>query len=213
MDDIVALVDRFSALALPRRPEVTTEEELGRYARAVDNFIGALATELSRDEMRLGIALFAVREERLYEVLGHATFDAYRASRGLSKSSVYRYLEQAETYLLPKQPPASPVEVAQMGLMKSLVIAPLVRGKTREEAAELVADAINLTESDLRTLLEEREGAGPDPMTACIRGIRSQIHTFLARLAVDQPEIVLYELSGEALRWHDQVKRMRAETR
>ncbi len=199
-------------LELPIRPDVMSEEELGKYAGDVDDFVDFAKTELSRNEQRLGVVLLMIRNEKLYEILGHVTFEAYLADKGIGKSTAYRYLQQAEVYLLPDDPPATPTQVAAMGLVKSLAIAEDVKGKTPAEAAELVSDALSLSEGDLRTRLEERKGRVPDGMTECLRGIRSQLATYLARLqppAIDDPEKTLEELSGEAIRWRAMVKRLR----
>ena len=201
-------------LELPVRPDVMTEGELGRYAADVDDFVGFAQRELSRNEQRLGVVLLIIRNEHLYEILGHGTFEAYLAEKGLAKSTAYRYVQQAEIYLLPDDPPATPTQVAQMGLVKSLTIAEDVKGKTAEQAAEYVADALELSDGDLRTRLEERKGHVPDGYTQALRSIRSQLSTYQARLqppAIDDPKKTLKELSSEAVRWHAILVRLEVE--
>jgi hypothetical protein len=207
----LALSSAASDLELPARPDVMTEQELGRYAADVDNFVDFARNELSRNEQRLGVVLLMIRNERLYELLGHTSFESYLASKGMSKTNAYLYLRQAEIYLIPLEPPASPTQVAAMGLVKSLVIGEEVRGKTQEEAAEYVADAIELSEGDLRTRVEERNGKVPDGMTMLLRSIRSQLNTYVLRLTFDKPEKLIEELGKDAVRWRQQIILMRKE--
>lgn len=197
----VALEDGFR---LPDRPDVLSESEMGAYAYQVDLAVQQCQKGLSKYEQHLGLSLLLVQRERLWKTLEYTSFAAYLAGRGISHSSGYRYMQIAAVYLLPEDSPATPEELAEMGLNRSIAIASSVKGKSHEEASDIVADAMTLTPGDLHERVDELKGKTLTPQESFLGGVRSQLEQFVMKLEyplLEEPFEIFGEITNAAARW------------
>ncbi len=145
---------------------MTTLETLAADAAfALHSRVLALREEVEARFLELARVLVEIRDTRAYEALGCPTLEAYIASPevALSRRQVFRMLSVADAFL--PTPNAtdgtagvSDFDLAEVGITKAALIAPLVKDAEPELVADLMADARTLAVSDLRKRVKERSG-------------------------------------------------------
>ncbi len=103
--------------------------------------------------LNLGKLCKEVKEDRIYTGLGYETFEEYLASVGLSRASVYRFIQIYERFVLGWG--VAPDRLAPIGWSKLGDILPV---STEENREEWLSKAESLTRSDLITEIRGETG-------------------------------------------------------
>lgn len=166
-------------------------------AWSVHRNVVTLRTEFEQKGFELGQALARIQRERLYELLGHDTFESYLADPevSVSRRHAYRLITVARAYV-----PSMAHEVAAMGVAKAEMVAPLVRDAADEfEAQGWIDQAIHQSTSDLRQTVREARGEAAIADEA-LRELASAIGGLAAKLPyADKPADVLDTIAEKCM--------------
>lgn len=191
-------------------------------AHALHRDIVALRRTVVGGWARLGAALRAMRDRRLYVLLGHDTFESYLADPDvtISRRTAYRVmaLSAAIDPSLPAPacatvahdgttpaPAPAPLmtadDIADIGIVRAEIIAPVLRDAAGDDDARAawVADARALSVGDLRMRVREARGDAVTDREITVRRIAARIGGLAARLIYDpDPAGVLDTIAAAA---------------
>lgn len=186
----------------------------GTRAWEMHQLVVRLRDEIEVRFLRLGMALRLIRDERLYEALGHATFESYLgdAEVGLSRRHAYRLIGVAETYLPARatavangagpelESLADADRLASVGVRKLDILRPVVADAPPDEVGRWLATAEALSVSDLELEVREARGLPADARHQYLLRLARQISGMAASLPhVGSPGAVLDEIVAACL--------------
>lgn len=187
--------------------------------------IVTLRNEIEGSFLKLGLALLRMRDERLYEALGHPTFESYLGDPevGLSRRHAYRLIGIAETYLLgprtdrangatepgtqqatPTEAPAptsvDPQRLIAVGVRKLDILRPVVADAPPDEVGRWLDTAEALSVSDLEVEVREARGLPTDERHQYLMRLARKLRDMVDSLTTtDDPAAVLDALAAACM--------------
>jgi len=129
-----------------------TSDKIWQMDQEIDNFLHSR----NRAVFEIAKRLKVIRDERAYETLNYDTFESYVEAKGFRRlSTAYAYIHLYEEFV--ERLGFSPKELEEVPWYRLQLIAPQVKDKEKEEAAEWFHKAKELSHGDLNAELQEEK--------------------------------------------------------
>jgi hypothetical protein len=164
------------------------------YTRAID-----LRQKIDLLGMKLGQVLYTIREERLYEQLGHDGFQTFLSDETLampSHATAYRMIRRYEVFIRDGHllEGVTLDDLAEVGSSKASILIPLLTTLTTpEQRQEAIADAKALGARDLRRTVRERLGGAYNALQDALEQLGGRMAALCYRLPEDSDPATLLD--------------------